>query len=1170
MVYIKRIEIRGFKSFKGRTVINLCKGFNVITGPNGSGKSNIIDAIRFALGELNPRMLRVERFSELICDSLEADSRKAYVKIILDNSDRLIPIDDNEVEIQRSIDSNGKMSYRVNGRRSSREAIVDMLSTIGLSPSGANIVMQGAVTKIADLSPKRRRELLEEIIGISIYDEKKARAEEELRKAEINFRVAEAKLEAIREQLEKLAREKEQALKYIDLKARIAKLRVALLSAKIVGLRGELEGLSREYVEVQSDINALQNRLELLKAERKSIEDELANLPIQPTEANSLSPQLSRLREARIRLEEALKSVDNEILSLQEMQKDLTRRLSSVEAEVKGIAEKMEALSIDESKLVKAIDSKRTKYYSLLSSIGNVEVSLKSIVEYLIKMHNEYIEAITIYSQLRSSILEYEAKLSSIEKSIGSREDYLRRFEDVCRCIEQQMEAIRLAKLKLQEAAARFLDRFQTIVSKIEILNTRSNSASSLVYKCKEAISYLKSQLETTDKLLNIHSLREAIRRIKSENSSLGIYGLLSDNVKFRDDFRVALESVAGVFLHAVVVRDLGSCLTCLDKLKSLGIEKATVIPLSEVKPSTPINYPSKDGIIGLSSIFVDHPPELKPVIDLVFGSTLIVSNRSLALELSGKGFRAVTLDGELYEPEGSIKIGSPLRLDYPKFLAKRKLLSTLVDLSKRLERILESDYDLRKSLLDEYRSIRRNYMELEKKITAVDLYEDFLERELANIEKRRKSIEQSIIDLREEASRLREEVDSRRTDARSFEKKIWLIVEQISDATSKLDFSKLDNGISREISDITSELSNLEEALLKVRSEKSMLQGRLEVLGGREYYAIKDELSKISGNIAFLQNQRLSIEEQLRDVDRSIERIESEIKSRGIGVDSKASNLYEKLSAIRVEMESIEESYRQLMDRLRLVESSIYERKAKLEIMEAELHKLGFDQPIALDTQNLSSIEGLIAKYEAELEALGSVNLLSVDEYEDVKRRYDELAGKVAVLRDEKLSIERFIMEIEGEKKRVFMEFLDKLNSNLREIFYRFTGGGDAWLEPDNKINIFDGGIDLITVFPGKSKRSISIASGGEKTIAALSFIFALSKLNPTTIYILDEVDAHLDPLNLERLASALKDLSNECQLIVISLKDIVASRADKIYGVYSRGGLSKVVASTLKAEAA
>lgn len=1169
MVYIKRIEIRGFKSFKGRTVINLCKGLNVITGPNGSGKSNIIDAIKFALGELNPRMLRVEKFSELICDSLEADSKRAYVKIVIDNSDRLIPVDDSEVEIQRSIYGNGKMDYRVNGRRSSREAILDMLSTVGLSPSGANIVMQGTVTKISDLSPRRRRELLEEIIGISMYDERKARAEEELRKAEINFRVAEAKLEAISEQLERLTREREQALRYIDLKARITKLRIALLSAKIIGLRSELEELSSEHVKVQSGIEALRSRLEILKAERKSIEDELASLPIQPIEADNLSSQLSRLKEARIRFEEALKSVDDEILSLREVQKNLTEKLSSVEAEIKRITEKVEELSIEESKLVKAIDRKRVEYRSFLDRIGSVGAHLKGMVEDIVKMHDEYVEAIAIYSQLRSHIIECEAKLSFIEKSIESREESLKKLNDVDASIRQQIEAVRAAKLKLQEAAAKLLDRLQTLIAKIEILNTRSNSASSLLYRCREVISYLKSQLETVDKLTNIHSLRDAVQKIISENPSLGIYGLLSDNVKFKDDLRTVLESVAGVFLHAVVVKDLDSCLACLDRLKSLGIDKATIIPLSEIKSTASIEYPSTDGIVGISSAFVEYPTELKSVVDLIFGSTIIVSSRSLAVELSSKGFRAVTLDGELYEPEGFVKISSSLRLDYPRFFAKRKLLSTLLDLSERLEKAIEGESALRRSLLDEYRATRISYLELEKKITVADLYDELLEKELARLDKRRRSIEQEITDLRSEVNRLREEVDSKRTDARSFERKIGFIVKQISDATSKINSSKPDDEISREISDITSELSNLEEALLKVRSEKSMLQGRLEMLGGREYRTLRDELSRISENMASLQNRRLSIEEQLKDLDHSIQRMESEIKSRGIGVDSKSSHLYERLSAIRVEMESLEESYRQLTDRLRAIESSIYERKAKLEIMEVELRKLGFDQPISLDTQDLSSIEESIARYEAEIEALGSVNLLSVDEYEDVKRRYDELAGKVAVLREEKLSIEKFIMEIEREKKRVFMEFLDKLNSKLREAFSKFTGGGDAWLEPENKIDIFDGGIDLVTVFPGKPKRSVSIASGGEKTIAALSFVFALSKLNPTMIYILDEVDAHLDPLNLERLASALKDLSSECQLIVVSLKDMVVSKADKIYGVYSRNGLSKVVASILKVEA-
>jgi chromosome segregation protein len=338
-----------------------------------------VDAIKFALGELNPRMLRVEKFSELICDSLEADSRKAYVNLVLDNSDRLIPIDDEEVEIQRSIDGSGRMVYKVNGRRSSREAIVNMLSTIGLSPSGANIIMQGTVTRIIDLPPKRRRELLEEIVGISAYDEKKAKAEEELRRAEINFRVAEAKLEAIGEQLEKLAREREQALKYIDLKARVTKLRITLLSARILSLRRELEDLSREYGKIQSDIEALRSRLELLKAERKSIEDELANLPIQPNEADSLSPQLSRLREARIRLEEVLKSIDDESLSVREMQKNLEERLSSVEVEIKSIAERIETLSVEESKLTKAIDRKRAEYRSLMDRIGRVESSLKGV-----------------------------------------------------------------------------------------------------------------------------------------------------------------------------------------------------------------------------------------------------------------------------------------------------------------------------------------------------------------------------------------------------------------------------------------------------------------------------------------------------------------------------------------------------------------------------------------------------------------------------------------------------------------------------------------------------------------------------------------------------------------------------------------------------------------------
>lgn len=1165
MVYIKRIEIRGFKSFKNRTVINLCKGLNVITGPNGSGKSNIVDAIRFALGELNPRMLRVERFSELICDNLDAGSRKAYVKIVLDNGDRTIPIDSGEVEIQRSIDEKGRMIYKINGRRSSREAIVDMLSVAGLSPSAINIVMQGTVTRIADLTPKRRRELLEEIIGISVYDEKKTKAEEELRRAEINFRVAEAKLEAMQEQLDKLSREREQALKYIDLKAKIAKLKVTLLSAKILNLKREVAELYRDYENTRLEIEKLLRYLESLKAERKSLEDELVNLPIQPIEADSLTFQLSQLREAKVRLEETLKSIDEEIASIEKMRENMVERLSNVEIEIRYLIEKIEKLSSEENALVKALDEKRAEYRSFFDHIGSLGSHFKNVANDIVRLHNEYVESIAIYSQLRSSILECNTKLSVIEEAIKARDEMLKKLDDVKLSMERQIESIRSTKLRLQEVAAKLLDELQTLLSKIKTLEDESKKAYSLAYKCGEIVSYLKAQLETIDRLVNIQLLSEAINRIIRDNQIPGVYGLLHDSIKFKDEFKIALESVAGVFLYAVIVKDINSCLICLDKLKNLGIDKAIVIPLSDIKPTVLSNYPSIDGVLGLSLNFVDYPPEFKPVVDLLFGNTLIVSDRRLAIELSNRGFRSVTIEGELYEPEGPIKLGSFLRFDHSKLLVKSKLLSTLIDLSKRLEKALTNKSESYRHLVEEYRAIRRRYIELEKWLAVIDVYQNILERELIQLNKRRDNLEKNIAELRREHDQLINRVNSERKDIRSFERKLNFIAKQLSEISSKIISSNIDEKIFKKFSTIAAELSSLEEALLKVRSEKSMLQGKLGMLGDREYATLKAELDRLSEDASSLQNRRRVLEEQLKNVTHSIERIESDIRSRCVGGDSRTPDLYERLSVIRREMEITEESYRILVDRLRMIEAAIHERKAKLELMEVELRKLGFEEPIPIDNQDISSLENLIVKYETEIETLGSVNLLSVDEYEDVKRRYDELAKKVDVLREEKLSIEKFIEEIENEKKRVFMEFLDRLNSKLREVFGKFTSGGDAWLEPEDRTNIFNGGIDLITAFPGKPRRSLSIASGGEKTIAALSFIFALSKLNPTTVYILDEVDAHLDPVNLERLASALKDLSSESQIIVVSLKDVIASKADKIYGIYSRGGLSKVVAAVM-----
>ena len=1190
MVHIEKLVCKGFKSFGRDSVsIKLNRGFTCIVGPNGSGKSNVIDAILFVLGQLSAKTLRATVFSDLLYSppkaGMPAKAKSAVVELHFKNKDRQLQVDADKVVIERELDESGKSVCRVNGKVVTRSTVLEILGGIGVDPNGYNLVLQGEIAQMVKVNPVDRRKLIEEIAGISAYDEQKEKALKKLAESETNLGKVDMQLQERRRQLDKLEEERGDALRFTSVKEEIQRIKIDSIAWTVTKSRNriqtinvtlaeraeEVEKLGREFAEVEEKLDNTEAEIEDIDSEIDRITGgDSARISEQYGIASAaVSHVESSLNRARTDLENAMQeksSIEEEFALIQD-------QISSAKSEIKD-------KELEQSDIEKEIESCTNK--------------LTKLEEYLEKSQSDYIvttrrlqELNTQMVALDEGVSEVRSAIKSGAKELGMAYEEIQDSESGLEKTEQELSELR-EQIPTQKQELEISEKSEASKRKeIEELDERMNTVDAEVRESAKLVS------DTRDELIRIQARHDALKdaeeaflkrrraharilQLRDTGEVEGIYGTVAELGEIDPNYSVSLEIAGGNRLTHIVVEDDDVATQCIHILKRERVGRASFIPLSKIKARGPGNIPDDERIIGFAIDLVKFDQKYLPAFEFVFSDTIVTEDFESAKKYGFGRRRAVSLEGDLVEKSGLVTgghyhrgaTGLSLKVeDKSPEVAKR-----LVGLEEILAKIRSKQDDLR----EEKKLLEKEIQELSKtnyrsNLELEGLEEKFTEKEVrATGLKERIETAKKTIEFQEAQNVELKERDAELTEHRE-------TVRGLRDATNE-DLVKTD------ASKVTQEIKDLKEISEHEKKKREALT--IDLTGLR--VAVEERLAPKSQELEIRRNTVTSV---LPGLEEELKRLESEYAVKDSELDklrtdrakideavkdkrTRQVRLKEDMRNLRLRHEEIREAqtgneksvYRLQTEQARLENEGVAftAELGTLANTEEELQKRAqLEEPTYKD---LEKLEEKIRELGREQEAMGAVNLKSLEDYEIEKGKYEEIVDKKTHLELEHKEIVAFMKELEAEKTRKFLDVYNQIADNFAKVFAKLSPGGEATLMLENPESPLLGGITVRSKPRGKDLVSLDAMSGGEKTITGLALIFAIQMHSPASFYVFDEIDAALDDVNAHNVATLIAEMSRSSQFVVVSLRDTTVRKADLLVGVSNQDGISKIVSVNLE----
>jgi len=1161
MVHVKKVEIFGFKSFGFKnTTVQFEPGLISISGPNGSGKSNILDAIIFAMGENKPKVMRVDKLRSLIHD-IEGNRRgpkMARSSVHFDNSDRKIPVDSDTVEITREMDDKGENNYFLNKKKTNRGHILDLLDVANAGLGQLNAVQQGTVTRISEFSSEEKRKTIEDLVGLSYFDEKKSESLKQLEDADRRLEIALAKMGEIKKRIDELEEERNQKLRS-DL------LQRELNRYNAINAANKMKIVLAQKTSKQSSLSEITSKIEILEEERAQIKQEIDNL----------ESQKAKLMQEADNYNQAKSTIDSD-LSLAMQQYEVynseiiasTKRLEQIDSRFLEIKSELEDISNSRNNM-------ESKMSIVKNTINETNIKIKKINEDMKEVDSIRHQILEDQSKISSKKLEIDAKIKNLTEQLNSTKLKLSKVQSEKEENENKIN-LNSNKLSEMELDVKTLSNLETRLgikknnhkATIEELNNRIsklNLKKSKILKDSEELKFIleKSSKAASQYETKIKTVKEimhedyTVAKLKEDADKLGIDGLVYQMISWEKQYERAVLAASSDWIKAIVVKDFATLLGIAEVARSKNLPKLKIIPIDGI-PNFNLSLPNHPGIIGVLSDYVQCKSEYSALKTFLFGNVILVDSRESAYNISKSGYKAVTIKGEFFEAKGGGVV-----IDINSKISK---LTKIISLSSSIDGLLQSigllkKYILKKqNIVDKIEISKKNYSDRllisEKDLASTNESHSNLKARLVSANKMKLQLMDRISNLNSKNKILSGEVSTIESHLESLNERISLVEEnyasgeqtRISNELAKINSKKSE--IEKSHTTIMNEYRDRSSQLAKLESENNRFTSQSKTLIGEET-SLRLQHQELENKIKTLEKEKESkqeILEKLREKEQEL------ISTSGTSIgeikeyDDKLKVLSDKNQIITKEVNSLERQSDSLNRDLHdLVETEINLQKL--------LETFGFD--VNMETFD---VEPIVQGLSAELNTLNALNAKAPETYLEVSYGYRSMSTRKNSLEEERNSIVKFIESIEKDKRQTFLTAFDVVDKEIRLIFNKMTGG-EAWLELQNEDDIFNSGISYLIQFRNKPKRESTSISGGEKTLAAIVFVLALQKLKPSPFYLFDEVDAHLDAPNAEKLSKILEERSQESQFIMVSLKDSVVNKAKLIYGVYPKNGVSHIV---------
>lgn len=1166
MTKITRLIMKGFKSFAKHTELSFGDDFNCVLGPNGSGKSNILDALVFVLGRRNAKTMRAEKSSNLIYNGgkTKKPAKEAMVTIGFDNSQHEFPVEEKEVLLSRVVKQNGTSKYLINDKTVTRTDFVSFLQHARIDPDGYNVILQGDVIRFVEMPSTERRQIIEEIAGIGQYEEKKTKALSELERVDGRLGEAEIVLTERSTRLEELKADKDQAQKFKEYTETARRAKATFLHVKY-------ETRQEDLVKIENTITSQKEKLETLKTDIASIETEVDD---------------KKKRIASINKEIEEKGEKDQV-HLNRQIEELRVTIATKETRLEGYAQEVERLTKRRSDLEQDNQSSQERMRSLETERTDVVSHLEELQKTLARLETE-LAGFKEKNKLDQDTGGLEQEIAALEKEIEGKDqeaqslrqkqqDALRRKDQIefkMQHLDEQMERV-LNLEKENKSQLEQLKKFKKDFDRIKVeLNAALDKDSALVKELSAARRVYQEESERLAKLQAQHTQAQAVisgdkalSAVLAQCSKInGIHGTVSSLGNVKSQYAKALEFAAAGRIKSVVVDSDDVASECIEYLKRTKLGTATFLPLNKLKKvsisDAARQIAHKEGAHGLAVELVDFDRRYEAAFLHTFGDTVVVDNVGAAKRLGIGKVRMVTLDGDLVESSGAMRGG------YQK--SRSGLGFNQKEVAQKLA-ACEEEVQIQSQKMSRIESQRS---ELEETITQLRQHKAECEGEIIKLEKQL-HVEGSNLDgFKESKEKLRADAKAAEEDADAIIEQVSALNRQIAKSKMQLQQSRMKLNEARsptiiaQLRAFEEKRSELKQKIVRLETEKKHLDEQTEKILG-------PELKKVLDIIASTKKDQQQFEDLIEKTQYEVSTMKEDLAEKekhAQAFQKQFRDLFSQKETINQEISKLHRQKDEKAMATRAIEQRIHtvvidQTRIKSEIAGLEQEKQEYDGVELLeDETDLNKLQAKISYAEKKKEEMGAVNMRALEVYESVENEYLQLLEKKSILTQEKEDVMLLIEEIEESKKNIFMKTFVVVNDIFKEFFLRLSTKGEAYLELENPDSPFDAGVEVKVRLSSNKFMDIKSLSGGEKTMTALAFIFAIQEHEPASFYVLDEVDAALDKHNSEKLAQLVRSYCDRAQYVVISHNDGVISEASYLYGIsMDEHGMSKVTTLSL-----
>ena len=1186
-MYLKRIEIHGFKSFANKIVLDFHEGITGIVGPNGSGKSNVADAVRWVLGEQSAKQLRGGNMQDVIFAGTQIRKPQgfAYVAITLDNSDHSLDISYEEITVSRRIYRSGESEYMINGSACRLKDISELFFDTGIGKDGYSIIGQGQVEKILSGKAEDRRELFDEAAGITKYKRRKLLAEKKLENERENLIRVKDILSELSRQVGPLEEQSKTARKYLDLREELKYHDINIFVNETDKLRQESVKTSEQEVialedleRLNKDLEALNKRYEELDGAVQKLDEDIDSVKSHINDTNlEISDYEGKVALYTEQINYNQQNERNIELRLHDMSLDIEKKNNEIikyRDDIESLNKKLEQQNALIEKFEDEIISKNTFISDVEKDISNNKSEiLKSLNEKssLLTRNQKYE---TLIEQIRIRKSEAAQKIIDIKTSESK--------------IRSEFDSERQKLSKLREEEKRNKEKLDEILKQIREKSLEINEKNNNLSRLQKENQHYSAKLES---LKNIAEKYEgygtSVKRIMENNSfsQKGVHGVVAEIIKTEKKYEIAIETALGGRIQNIVTDTEETAKDLIEYLKKNKFGRATFVPLSAVRESKDLkDIPilKEDGVLGTASKLVSADAMYSSLVSNLLGRIIVVSDIDKAVIIAKKyryEYRLVTLEGDLFNTGGSISGGAYKNAS--NLLGRKRELEELessIEKIHREEEILSLELESQNNIYEKLKKSRNELNnilhEMQVEVSAlsvsVDAYEkklkdnnalrlEFIE-ERAKLEEEEKILSNEKLVLIKELENIQNIHKKIEIDVSEAESGIQGYRHERDDILRKLSDTRLSiSGISHSISFNNENIDRLKLEIQKLEEDKVVLfkekEENKDLLLQR-----KDDISSSKIKIDELRVKVAALkEEELKYSDLKSEQLkkQKEAFSQKDELSRSISGLEKETYRLSTQKEKIEERLAQLSNYMwqeyELTLSTAKELFEKVESSELPL----------------SDVQKIIIDIKKQIKELGDINVHSIEEYREVSDRYELMKTQYEDIISAEASLVEIIENLDELMRKQFAEKFVEINEQFNKVFVELFGGGAGILKLEEDVDLLEAGISIISQPPGKKLQNMMQLSGGEKALTAISLLFAIQNLKPSPFALLDEIEAALDDSNVDRFANYLHKLSNRTQFIVITHRRGTMVSADRLYGItMQEKGISTLVSVNLVEE--